>query len=95
MRFYSAGFGNRLFICGTKSGVRAVPDKVLVRLYGGNVLPSDNPFRVLTEAGECVVFFALAAKGWAPQLYGVFQGGRVEEYIPVSGSLRRNVTVAM
>lgn len=62
----------------------ASPPKVLIRLYGGNVLPKDMPTRVLTEASECVVFFALSERGWAPMLHGVFDGGRVEEYIPVS-----------
>lgn len=34
------------------------------------------------EASEGIVFFANGIKGLGPKLFGVFEGGRVEEFIP-------------
>lgn len=33
---------------------------------------------------EVLTFYALGVKGFGPKLYGTFDGGRVEEFIPVS-----------
>ncbi|KAI1280417.1 Choline kinase alpha [Halotydeus destructor] len=78
------GFGNRLFVVGVKDGVADTvePKQVLVRYYGGNFLPQDMPNRTMTEAGEVLTFYCLGKSGIGPQLYGVFKGGRIEEFIP-------------
>ena len=55
--------------------------QVLVRLYGQII--QENPETVLTDS---VIFALLAEKKMGPKLYGVFTGGRVEEYVPVSSS---------
>lgn len=66
-----------------------IPRRVLVRFYGGNVLPKNNPIRTLNETSEALLFLILGQKGLGPQLYGCFEGGRVEEFIP-----SRNLTVS-
>jgi thiamine kinase-like enzyme len=79
------GFGNRLFLCQIKkkgNDLKSSPNKVLVRFYGGNVLPRKNPIRSLNETTEVLLFQMLGMKGLGPQLFGCFEGGRIEEFIP-------------
>ena len=85
----SQGFGNRLFVCEIHQqddGIHETdcPLKILVRLYGGNVLPKDAPTRILDETTETMVFYGLGMKGLGPKLYGTFEGGRLEEFIESS-----------
>lgn len=54
-----------------------------MRIYGGNLLPKDHPHRALDETGEVLVYYALAQRKLAPELYGFFPGGRIEQYIEV------------
>ena len=75
----SQGFGNRIFIC------ENAEQKVLVRYYGGNVLPRDAPIRTLNEVTEVLVFHILGTIGYGPKLLGVFDGGRIEQYIHSRG----------
>jgi len=49
----------------------------LIRFYGQII--HENPDTVLTDS---VIFSLLAEKRMGPRLYGVFTGGRVEEYVP-------------
>lgn len=55
---------------------------MLVRFYGGNALPKNNPIRTLNETSEALLFLILGQKGLGPQFYGCFTGGRIEEFIP-------------
>lgn len=56
------------------------PKQVLLRIYGHS-----QGDRVLeTHLTECIIFTMLAEKHRGPRLYGVFPGGRLEQYIPVS-----------
>lgn len=57
--------------------------KFLIRLYGGKLIEKDD----VVKAGKCetsegIVFFANGTMGLGPKLLGVFDGGRVEEFIP-------------
>lgn len=52
------------------------------------MLPRNNPIRTLNETTESILFHILAREGLGPQLYGVFEGGRIEEFI-----VSRNLTV--
>jgi len=54
------------------------PRKVVLRIYGQII--QESPDTVLTDS---VMFALLAEKTMGPKLYGVFTGGRVEEYVPV------------
>jgi choline/ethanolamine kinase len=55
------------------------PRMVMLRIYGQIIQES-----IETVVTDSVVFALLAEKNMGPQLLGVFTGGRVEEYVPVS-----------
>ena len=59
----------------TKEGEKR---KVMLRVYGKII--RDHPETVVTDS---VIFALLAEKKMGPQLFGVFTGGRVEEYVKV------------
>ncbi|KAJ8886040.1 hypothetical protein PR048_012246 [Dryococelus australis] len=80
---YSGGLNNFLYLVALPSSCKPLssePSQVLLRLYGQihgeQVLES-----LLTES---VIFTLLSERGLGPKLYGVFPGGRLEQYIPVS-----------
>ncbi|KAI1293550.1 Choline/ethanolamine kinase [Halotydeus destructor] len=78
----TAGFSSRLFLCTIKDGGPVVsPAKVLVRFYGGNFAAPDIVVRTMSEAAEVLLFDRLNRVGLAPQLLGVFDGGRIEQFI--------------
>lgn len=53
--------------------------QVLMRMYGQ--IHGDQDTSTITESIICTL---LAERALGPKLYGVFPGGRLEEYIPVS-----------
>lgn len=56
------------------------PRDVLMRLYGQT--HGENAIEnIITES---VIFTLLSERGLGPKLHGIFPGGRLEEYIPVS-----------
>ena len=84
------GYLNTVFIVenrGISSDARE-PKKVLIRFLGGAGLVNnkndlaDHGFVVNTEVGEALIYQHQSMTGNGPKLYGVFPGGRVEEYIP-------------
>ena len=64
------------------------PRKLIIRLLGGAGLVKDkndfaqHGFVVNTEVGEALIYQHQSMTGNGPKLYGVFPGGRIEEYIP-------------
>ncbi|XP_073964861.1 choline kinase A2-like isoform X2 [Choristoneura fumiferana] len=56
------------------------PRKVLLRIYG-QVHGERAMDAIVTES---VIFTLLSERRLGPKLHGVFSGGRIEEYIPVS-----------
>lgn len=86
-RLYRGGFVNRLYVCENQkvtSGSQEVKH-VILRLYGGKMVDkSENAFKAYGEVGEVLVYYIMAQEGLGPQIYGVFSGGRVEQYLPVS-----------
>lgn len=78
---YSGGLSNWLYhVKLRKNGLEAHPREVLLRLYGQS--HGDNNSRQLLIQ-ESVIFALLSERKLGPKLYGVFSGGRIEEYIPV------------
>ncbi|KAL1284109.1 Choline kinase [Trichinella pseudospiralis] len=74
----SGGLSNVLFLCQHEMGVypdRAVPCKILLRIYF-------NPETETNVVEESVTFMLLSERQLGPKLYGIFTGGRLEEYIP-------------
>ncbi|CAD5116550.1 unnamed protein product [Dimorphilus gyrociliatus] len=78
----TGGLSNHLYMCALPNHILPhsdnsnVPPKVLVRIYGQII--HEDPETVVIDS---VVFTSLAEKGLGPKLYGVFTGGRVEQYV--------------
>ena len=72
------GVVNRIFVCHNKKS----NEKVLIRLYGGRA-DSEICSRMknISLEGEVLVFHLLEVNGVGPKLLGVFDGGRIEEYL--------------
>lgn len=69
-----------LFMCSLPDGYSTMndePRKVLMRIYF-------NPVSDANLVAESVIFTLLSERHLGPKLYGIFNGGRLEEYIPVS-----------
>lgn len=56
------------------------PSEVLLRIYGHTL--GERPLESLIT--DSVIFTLLSERGLGPRLHGIFPGGRIEEYIPVS-----------
>ncbi|CAJ0566655.1 unnamed protein product, partial [Mesorhabditis spiculigera] len=72
------GMSNMLFLCKLSERHRPIrnePDKVLLRVYF-------NPETESHLVAESVIFTLLSERHLGPKLYGIFSGGRLEEYIP-------------
>lgn len=72
------GMSNMLFLCRLTENhppVKNEPDKVLLRVYF-------NPETESHLVAESVIFTLLSERHLGPKLYGIFSGGRLEEYIP-------------
>lgn len=54
------------------------PSQVLLRMYG-QLLDKNDP-----KITDSVITMLLSERNLGPKLYGIFPGGRLEEYIPVS-----------
>lgn len=77
-QFSSGGMSNLLYYCALKERVETLenePNQVLLRIYGPSY--SDTEFQL-------EVFRQLASEKLGPSLYGTFQEGRLEEYLPSS-----------
>lgn len=57
----------------------AKPQQVLIRLYG----QTHGEGALENLITESVIFTLLSERKLGPKLYGVFPGGRIEEFIPV------------
>jgi len=56
------------------------PTTVLLRIYG----QTHGEHALETMLTESVVFTLLSERQLGPKLHGIFPGGRIEQYIPVS-----------
>ena len=75
---FSGGLSNWLYIVRLEKGV-ASPKQVLLRLYG-QTHGEDALESLITES---VIFTLLSERKLGPKLYGVFPGGRIEEFLQV------------
>lgn len=64
------------------SNLDKVPCSVLLRIYG----QTHGEHALETMLTESVVFALLSERQLGPKLHGIFPGGRIEQYIPVSGA---------
>ena len=81
---FSGGLSNLLYLCSlpsTHTPVTGEPSQVLLRMYGQLLDKND------TKITDSVITMLLSERNLGPKLYGIFPGGRLEEYIPVSNYL--------
>jgi len=80
----SGGFSSRMYLVEDISISKPNPiKKFLIRLYGGKLLIENDPIK--PEGGEIketLVFYAVGLAVLGPKLYGEFDGGRIEEFVP-------------
>jgi len=70
----TGGLTNELFLASSSQNTSAVADTVIVRYFG--------PGKVNNINEENIVATVLGASSLAPVVYGIFDGGRIEEFIP-------------
>ncbi|RWS05450.1 choline kinase alpha-like isoform X3 [Dinothrombium tinctorium] len=78
------GKSNRVFAVSLRKSVRKArskPSKVLLRFYGNEFTGEGNRYKIMSEVAEAAVFCSLAERNLGPKLYGIFEGGRIEEFI--------------
>jgi len=81
--FFSGGLSNFLYYCSlpaTHTPLNGEPSQVLLRMYGQLLDGND------AKVTDSVITMLLSERKLGPKLYGIFPGGRLEEYIPVSNS---------
>ncbi|KAG4067963.1 hypothetical protein HA402_010649 [Bradysia odoriphaga] len=81
----SAGYSSRLYVVEDRSSTCTLNPigKFLIRFYGGKLVSENDPIKAdCCEVEETLVFYAMGLSGLGPKLYGAFDGGRVEEFIP-------------
>ncbi|XP_003739328.3 choline/ethanolamine kinase [Galendromus occidentalis] len=74
------GLSNLLYYCSlpeTHTPLCGEPSQVLMRMYGQ--IQGDQDASTITESIICTL---LSERALGPKLFGVFPGGRLEEYIP-------------
>ena len=82
LRQISGGLSNLVFYVGLPPGIKPKcrePPSILLRLFGELSAGPAQQYRLITET---VVFTMLAERNLGPKLFGVFPGGRLEEFIP-------------
>lgn len=78
---------NTLYIVENAKCGEAGPGKVILRHYGGNLFDlnksesREHGFVKNSETAEALIFYEQSKQDLGPHLYGVFPGGRVEEFI--------------
>uniref|UniRef100_A0A1I8I855 Choline kinase n=1 Tax=Macrostomum lignano TaxID=282301 RepID=A0A1I8I855_9PLAT len=80
------GLSNYLFVASLADSVQpqaGQPNRVLIRVFGE--ILSNNAESVVLDS---VIFALLSEKRMGPHLYGVFKGGRIEEFVANSAPLR-------
>ncbi|KAJ6645404.1 Choline/ethanolamine kinase [Pseudolycoriella hygida] len=80
----SGGYSSRLYLVEDISTSTENPiKKFLIRLYGGKLIPENDPVKPAGgEIKETLVFYAMDLNKLGPKLYGSFDGGRVEQFLP-------------
>ena len=59
----------------------AGPSSLLVKKYGGNVFTEQAQDLLNSSLHQALIFYEQSVRGWGPKLYGLFDNGRVEEYV--------------
>ncbi|KAG1689336.1 Choline kinase alpha [Nymphon striatum] len=85
----TGGTVNLIYCCGLPSTTVTIgnePRNILMRLSGKSLSDKEAMEEVVREN---VIFVLLSTRNLGPKLHGIFEGGRLEEYIPAP-CLKRN-----
>lgn len=81
----TGGFVNRLHLFSRNNKAELEPSSVVIRHFGqGNQSFHEEPLAsssTLSATEQALIYHEMDRRGWGPKLYGVFSGGRLEEYI--------------
>ena len=80
VRRITGGLINQLYYCGISqpNNSEDVPQEVAVRLYGDNILGSDEG-----RLRDTVLALIFSEKNLGPKVYGLFEGGQILKYYKV------------
>ena len=90
--YFSGGLSNQLYYCALPENLKArgrEPTEVLLRLFGKHLqgptadTEESAEYFIAALVLENVIFTLLSERNLGPKLYGVFAGGRLEEFIQV------------
>lgn len=85
LRKVTGGFVNRLHLITRTNSVDLEPATVLIRHFGlGSNSFHEVPLAsstTLSATEQALVYYEMGRRGWGPKVYGIFPGGRLEEYI--------------
>ena len=59
------------------------PKNLIFKKYGGNELGATikDKFHINTPLVQSLIFHEQSKRGWGPKLFGLFENGRVEEFV--------------
>jgi thiamine kinase-like enzyme len=79
----TGGLINRLHLLARSNVATNEPYKILIRHFGTNddVEEPTGDSISLSSAQQAIVYWEMSRRGWGPQVYGIFPGGRLEEWI--------------
>ncbi|CAG2181057.1 unnamed protein product, partial [Oppiella nova] len=80
IKILSGGYSNQLYYCSLPDKVQSLngePQDVVLRFYGQPNNDGDD-----YKVTDSLITMLLSERRLGPKLYGVFAGGRLEEYIP-------------
>lgn len=85
----AGGLINSLQLIWRDNAAIAEPGAVLIRHFGrsGEIEEPPSTSTTLSAAQQAIVHWEMSRRGWGPQVYGFFAGGRLEEYYVDSHTL--------
>lgn len=59
------------------------PKSLVFKKYGGNVFEKgmDGKLKINSPLVQSLIFYEQSRRGWGPKLFGLFENGRVEEFV--------------
>lgn len=77
------GFCHRLDLISRNTPAVFEPGKILIRRFGRGH-GTEDPLATsttLSAAEQALVYYEMGSRGWGPKVYGIFHGGRLEEFV--------------
>lgn len=86
LRPITGGFCHRLNLLTRTTPSKSEPSQILIRHFGRQGLVAEpaegsNSNTTLSAAEQGLIYHEMGKRGWGPKIYGLFRGGRLEEWI--------------